>query len=269
MDLAQRSTVRELVATLNQTEDVVRRTFAEIHEAETQCNALFVLGGSKTMRIDPSYGGHSGADWQDPDRVIERLRRTAWGCIVERLELGRVLSSASWNELQQEIEKGPIQPVNEQTVNEFVQRFTGNLRGLFEAKVTEVFDWLRPRHARNEQPYKTNVKNALEALGPKIIISGVVEEGYGRTRYRVRHWQSQHLAALESVFRTLDGQGYGTNTYYGELHDAINNSDGTSETTYFRFRVFQNGNMHLSFRRLDLLAKLNSIAGGKNLREGV
>lgn len=75
------------------------------------------------------------------------------------------------------------------------------------------------------------------------------------------------LRALENVFTALDGKGSITKTHNGEIIDAINRStDGTGETDYFRFRACRNRNLHLEFKRLDLLARLNQIAGGARLR---
>ena|SRR5439155_23407886 len=49
------------------------------------------------------------------------------------------------------------------------------------------------------------------------------------------------------------------------LIDAIEAAkDG--ETDYFRFKCFRNRNLHLEFKRLDLVAKLNAVAGGMRLR---
>lgn len=41
---------------------------------------------------------------------------------------------------------------------------------------------------------------------------------------------------------------------------------GPGETDLFAFRCCANGNLHLRFRRLDLLARFNQIAGGRRLR---
>jgi Domain of unknown function (DUF4942) len=35
---------------------------------------------------------------------------------------------------------------------------------------------------------------------------------------------------------------------------------------YFKFKAHRNGTLHLTFKRPDLVAKLNAIAGGKSLR---
>jgi hypothetical protein len=41
---------------------------------------------------------------------------------------------------------------------------------------------------------------------------------------------------------------------------------GSGETEYFRFKCCRNHNLHLEFKRLDLVEKLNAIAGGMRLR---
>jgi len=74
---------------------------------------------------------------------------------------------------------------------------------------------------------------------------------------------------IDKVFYALDGKGIppGYNT---PLVDAINNtptSVGHGETEYFKFKCYQNNNLHLNFKRMDLVKKLNRIAGN-NTRIG-
>ena len=90
-----------------------------------------------------------------------------------------------------------------------------------------------------------------------------------RGKYRVRYDKSQQqLQTLENVFIALDGKGITGNGYRSDLENAIHASeDGTGQTEYFDFRAYKNGNLHLLFRRSDLLAELNRRAGGMNLSE--
>jgi hypothetical protein len=50
----------------------------------------------------------------------------------------------------------------------------------------------------------------------------------------------------------------------GPLITAILESgkDGKGETDYFKFRCFKNNNLHIEFKRLDLVKKLNGLATG-------
>jgi len=42
--------------------------------------------------------------------------------------------------------------------------------------------------------------------------------------------------------------------------------EGRGETPLFRFKAFRNQNVHLEFKRLDLLKRFNQIAGGRRLK---
>lgn len=67
------------------------------------------------------------------------------------------------------------------------------------------------------------------------------------------------LLAIDSVMRVLDGRTPIQNRH-GELAEAIGRGD--TETEYFKFKCFKNGNLHLEFKRLDLVQRLNQIATG-------
>lgn len=129
--------------------------------------------------------------------------------------------------------------------------------------VEEVFDWLRPRNSR----YKTNTEFEI---GPKVILAYVVGDvDSWTTHYRVDHRYQKDLVALENVFSALDGRGsIAKGSWQSELADAINQTPvnvGRGETRYFKFRCFKNRNLHLEFKRPDLVDKLNQIAGGMRL----
>lgn len=101
-----------------------------------------------------------------------------------------------------------------------------------------------------------------------MILPWAVEAwGFGHPFHVSYGHHDAQLRAIENVFSALDGKGSISKTHNGLLVDAINQSaDGRGETDYFRFRCFKNRNLHLEFRRLDLLARFNQIAGGARLR---
>lgn len=90
---------------------------------------------------------------------------------------------------------------------------------------------------------------------------------YDCGRFIVDYEDGQKLVALENVFLLLDGQGT-IKGYNSELENAIEDpaNKGVGETPYFAFRCFRNRSVHLTFKRLDLLAKFNQLAGGATLR---
>ena len=141
----------------------------------------------------------------------------------------------------------------------FAQGFAGNLDQLLKEAVTEVHEMLRPHNSK----YKTNSEYEIP---PKVILAYRVGPGYGTTLYRVVYNYSQDFIALENVFNALAGQGQISKTHQSQLQMAIEASqDGRGETDLFEFRACKNQNLHLTFKRLDLLARLNQIAGGNRL----
>ena len=58
------------------------------------------------------------------------------------------------------------------------------------------------------------------------------------------------------------------NSALSAIEVACENRLRECETDYFRFKWFKNGNMHLTFKRMDLVAKMNQIAGENLIKQG-
>jgi len=138
---------------------------------------------------------------------------------------------------------------------------------MIEESIRECYEFLRPRGSR--LGYKTNQKSEFE-LKEKLILSSSVTRCYS-DHYDVGTYREPHIRAIDNVFHALDGKGL-PKGYYGPLIEAIKKTPirgegaGIGETEYFRFKCFKNQNLHLEFKRLDLLAKFNSVAGGMRLK---
>lgn len=256
-DLTRRSTVRELVAAFQVAEATTRRCFAQLVEAERALNFAFTLGNDLPIRISAS--DHWSSDFTDSDRAVEKMKRKAWSVIVERLELRRAMSIKAFSELEKTLEHEELPAITEENVTAFAQRFAQDLPTMLREAVQEVFEWLRPHHSE----YK---RNSEYEVPHRVILQNVVEPGW-RGGLRVNHYRQQNLVALENVFNALAGNGAIAKAYQSQLQTAIDSSPtGTGETDLFRFRACKNRNLHLEFKRLDLLARFNRIAGGARLR---
>lgn len=262
-ELARRYTIPELVSAWKEAEAAVRLSFRTIVEAQRRVNAVFTLNGDYPIRVTASRYRPSDADFEDADGAVERMARDAWATIVAKCELHRMMSIQRARELDEQLKKGVLPPITEENVASFVQKCLDDLPKMLEEAVGEVFDWLRPCHT----DYRTNSK--LE-IGPKVILTYMVEEAYGGGGFRLNYNRSQHLTAMENVFNALDGKGQIAKSYRSALETAIGEAgpSGRGETPLFKFRAFKNRNLHLEFKRLELLEKFNMIAGGRNLRPG-
>lgn len=198
----------------------------------------------------------------DYEKLIKDLRRTIWYNIIGKTEIKKFLSIKKTNELEKNIENDLLGDITVDNVLNLFRGASANIQNLMDETIVEVFGLLRPHLSG----YKRNEAFAGE-LGNKIILHCVYQQIFSKVNYRVNcHWEND-LRAINNAFFLLDGKGY-QQSYHGELHDAIEASpDGKGETTYFKFKCYQNGNCHIDFKRMDLVKKINAIASKNELRK--
>jgi len=224
----------------------------------------FFEDNGRCFSVRPS-GRYSSAEFSDPKDAIESLKRQTWGALAARLELRKILSLKRITELDRQIETGEGLPeINAANVLAMLETNL-NQRGQFlQEKVLEVYEKLRP--ARSD--LKTNIKSCAAGVGKKVILTWYAVDSRYDGGFKVNYNRQDELRALDQVFHLLDGATQ-PDDYNGELSNAIqlqtSSTNNAFETPYFQGRCFRNGRLHLTFRRDDLLAKFNLIAGGNRL----
>lgn len=96
-----------------------------------------------------------------------------------------------------------------------------------------------------------------------MIKYGVFEPGYGREIMRLDSYYEKYIHAMDNAFSLVDGQGI--SHYPGDavtiIKDACINGKMCCQTKYFNLKWYKNGNLHVVFRRMGLVYKINQIAG--------
>jgi hypothetical protein len=196
--------------------------------------------------------------------VTEFLELRVWGSIFDSIGVQQFLSVERARILDQQLEgKGdPLGPITLDNVMGMLRGLHGSLETMAAEAVAEVYEFLRPPRSK----LKTN---GFWKVGKRVVLERCCSMQW---TYRLSSDTARNqIGALDRVFHLLDGAGYVSRTYLGELGDAINAvpvESPVGRTKYFAFKLFRNGNIHLEFLRPDLVDKLNQIAGGKRLRAG-
>ena len=262
-ELANRQTLRQLVESWEQSKREIHEAHAILKRVEERLRRDFSADPSST-RLS-IVAPHALDKLYRPDDLIKYLERDLWAELIKRMEIRPLLSIERARQLDDNINNGKMPPISEQSLAETLGAALANRSTFIEEAVKEVFEMLRPRNNK----YKTNTQ--LD-IGKKVILTWAIESRWGHG-YTARFGTSDRLRALDNVFHLLDGKGM-VKTYYGPLIEAIEKSGtaGVGETEYFKFKCYQNLNLHLEFKRMDLVQKLNAAAGGNRLypnREGV
>jgi len=257
--LTKHQTVVEIVRVYEQAKADIESAFAVLAAAEKSLNDTFSMDHWSTLQVRGRYDGR-GINFSHPEDAMYQLKRDVWARLVDRLELRRMMSNSRWEKLQKELEHGDMPEITVATVMNFGDTMMKALPEMAKEAVQEVFEFLRPRRSE----YKTN--SELE-IGEKVIIEYGCSPAWSDGKFEVHHYKSQKFTVMENVFQMLDGRGSINRNHRSELETAIREtSNGRGQSTYFEFKCFKKGTLHLKFRRLDLLKKFNEIAGGMRLK---
>ena len=257
--------------------DVIKReTFPVMVDAyTTACSEIdqaFELFHNARLRLESAFGGGASFDCvyqmrysHTSEEIKQDIKKHAWQAFLNRLEVKKFMSIKDLDTLTKLLED--VKSMPEITVDALVEIQVGmmNTAPDYANKMAiEAYEILMPG-ARDNDHYKTNAKYARGRLGEKVILSWRLDHSYGKTFHVNYHYAEKKLMCIDKVFHALDGKGVppGYNT---PLVDAINQtslSAGHGETDYFKFKCYMNNNLHLQFKRMDLVKRLNQIASDK------
>ena len=246
--MVTRQSVTAMVGAFSQAETEIRNAYDLLETARERLRVAFTDAYFETNTRDCTEVGKKAAD-----QIMATNHRRAWRALVDRMGVRKVMSQGRRKTIDAQLEKGELPPLTEDNIFAMVEDTAGQVRSFMDEAVVEVYDWLHPR-----SEHKTN--SAFE-VGRRVVRTWAVERRY-RDGFTCAHRGRDNFVSLDNVFHLLDGVGI-PKGHYGPLVTAIEATDnsGVGETDYFSFRCFKNGNLHITFKRLDLLARFNAIAG--------
>lgn len=250
--LATRKTVVELVREWNLAMHCLEHGLDAIKRAEQHLKAFDTSG--TVYDLHAFRHDEHGLDF---DRKRARMKRAAWRYLTHRIELKKLASIKRGKEIDKQLhdDGSDLPEITVENIFGWLESMDTQAREFMQEAVVEVYQALRPYGHK----HKTN---SSFRVGRKVILCHRVGPCYsGRRRFRVNYHYSDELRALDNVFHMLAGQGL-SEYQSGDLATAIEQAEGgVGETEFFRFRCFRNNNLHIEFRRMDLVEQLNSIGG--------
>lgn len=275
-ELVEYSTASALAETYRAEMEKIELHYVQLGAACERLRDAFVRNGAHSydFSLSAHYRSHQEAlNAEGFAKLRSVFKREAWSCLISKLDIRKIMSSSAQRVLDAQLEgkttiydRGEHQPLGElpditaENIIGVLEGMLGQASDLLEDKIREEYEFWKPWR----QEYKTDDANRL---AEKIIKGYMVRS----CNWKGLHWEpnydkARHFQSIEHVFRLLDGKGIPPE-HDGEFVTAIRSAgpDGKGETQYFRFRCFHNGNIHIRFKRLDLLRDFNRVAAGQNL----
>jgi len=216
-----------------------------------------------------SIGGKTALDWamkqdfrcgcwlmEKPTtamKVITRnLDRGIWRDLMKRSGMLSIMDAQARDQWYNSLEKEDIPAISEENILSTFEQLHQSKDDVFERGVINVFKSL-------SWDFKTN---SPCHFGKKIIVTGLVKcdrWGFGLNW----GWQRDRLADLERMLMILDGKPIPDNradvTRRLGNHIHENRHSNRYEDEMFVIKYFQKGTAHITFKRPELVDKLNDI----------
>lgn len=180
------------------------------------------------------------------------LDRGIWRDLMKKSGMLSLMDAQARDQWNKSLEGENIPAISEANILSTFEQLHQSKDEVFERGVINVFKGL-------SWDYKTN---SPCSFGKKIIINNLVT--HNRWGYSLSGgWRRDQLADLERMLFLLDGKSIPDNR--GDIstrlmdHISLQKASQLYEDDYFNIRYFQKGTGHLTFKRPELIDKMNDI----------
>lgn len=184
--------------------------------------------------------------------ITRNIDRSIWKDLMNKSGMLALMDAQARDQWNNSLEMDDIPAISEENILNTFEQLHLSKGEVFERGVINVFKGL-------SWDFKSN--NPCK-FGKKIIVSGLVKHdrwGFGLNW----GWQRDRLADLERMLMLLDGKAVPDNRadVTRRLSDHIheNRHSNCYEDEMFAIKYFQKGTAHISFKRSELLDKMNNI----------
>lgn len=243
---------------LGQRDAIVVRLRA-IHDTlnEAQTLAGVALGEAPYNLNLVIYGGRHTVDTESGiQELIKLVDAKFWGFLLDKSGLRTFLDAGAREKWDRGIRENNVPALTYENITATFKHLYQTRGDMFERGVVEVFRSL-------SWDYKTN---SPRMFGKRIILTHAVEVWkHGGETHGPSHSGANKLDDLVRVFSVLDnhpepdhrdGVWYTLNNLKWMAHRGGSNN---ADLKFFHIRGYKNSNAHVTFRRLDLVDKLNQI----------
>jgi hypothetical protein len=210
-----------------------------------------------------SFAKYEGNGVPEKMKTVRRqVDSSVWTYLVGATELQSLMDAETLAAFREQVRKEPP----EVTLDNLISTLTDlrDRRGsILQQSLVNVFKKLS-RHYKNNDAFR---------LGKKMILDYALSQHGGFYGYK-----RDLVSDIDRMFHVLDGKQPPThlNDAGHVVHEtswSLNTPQYQSEceSEYFRFKLYRNGNLHVIFKRPDLVAKANKIVAdfyGEVLADG-
>lgn len=236
-EIAIPKNLKDYCATRDKVLAMINQAYQLLKAAEKDCNEL-------AHHIFP-YEAYTREDFNTAKKSLDKR---LWRVAFDKTGFLQIMDAEQKRKFDSDVEKN----TPEFTVDNIKSIFLSVAQDadmMFARGLVNVFLRLSKHHVtNNKEPFKIG-KKAITGYAFSPSWAGGIQLNY--------HF-NERINDIDRVFKSLDGKKHNPR----ELETAINGAmkhGNIYEDEYFHIKGFKNGNMHIMFKRDDLLDKANKI----------
>jgi hypothetical protein len=185
--------------------------------------------------------------------ITRNLDRDIWQDLMKKSGMLSIMDAKARDQWYRNLESKDLPAISEASIYSTFEQLHKDKGEVFERGVINVFKSL-------SWHYKTN---SPCRFGKKIIVNGLVS--YNQWGFSLNHsYRRDQLADLERMLHLLDGKPLPDNRadLTARLYEHIRANPQMAkvyEDEYFSIKYFMKGSAHLTFRKPELMDKMNDI----------
>ena len=179
--------------------------------------------------------------------AIKDLDRMYWRQSFEHTGLMQLLDAQSRKKFDDSLQHNPPEFTLANVQSSFLE-LAQKADTMFADGVVNVFKRLKHEYARHDSFKVTE----------RVIMSWMVEPSYKRGMQLRYGMSTDKINDIDRVFKVLDGKKHNARELSCAMNAGFENC-GFFEDEYFTAKPYKNGNLHITFKRADLLDKVNQL----------
>lgn len=240
------------------------RLTKETYQALKDKSSFFSYIGQVNKRdgevITPfSYVIQNDYSAKDVNKELDRLRRAYWQLILDTDDFKKMLTNEAKDKLNRQLEASNEMEINLTNIKMLLMALGANQRDILIDSVVSMFEKVTRYHMNQ---YSSNIHyyngwktNNAYKINKKIIIPisyKFDEWDFADTYEQIDFNVKNYIDDIVKAFKLIDSS----------VSDEFKKiSRREFENELLRFRMFNNGNIHIWFKDLHLLDKLNYLCG--------
>lgn len=212
----------------------------------------------ETLAVVGSYlMPHSGEFRDSLERALIELDRSLWRRAFDLTGFTQLMDAEAVAEFERSLSPKPPE-FTDATIRATFIDLHQKAGHMFRRGIVNVFRYL-------SDDYKTNAKEVFR-IGRKCVMTWMVGPSFKRG-LQIKIGSGDKLNDIDRIIKTVDGKPFKPRELEYAMNVAFEKGE-VYECDYYRAKGFKNGNLHLEFKRGDLLELMNeqiAIYYGENI----